>query len=330
MNPAVVAAKIASLDPAKQELVVRLIDTLSASSQPTPPFDFPSAFTQWLDHLLAQHLSSRTLEYYTYAVQLFFAEFPDPTSAHVDAFISLLSPGAAHNHLSALRNFFSFCADRGLHPNIASHLRNPCHYNPRQPASQDTVDRLLSLPLNPRAFCILALLIDTGIRLHELCTIELSNIQGDRLTVIGKRLKTRTVPLTPFAQSAIDSQRATLPPGAKYLFHTRSGHHTHNRSVQRTIARLCKEAGVPHTSPHQFRHYWTTHLLQDGASLKAVSALLGHNQVSTTANIYWHICQPDVTQAALDHCPSKYLHRPRQLSFDDTQPKETVYGETAT
>jgi len=309
MRPAELALKIASLDAYKLDLVERLVDALAGDTQTTPTLDFDTAFPQWIDFLMSKGTSPLTIKYYAPAVKAFISQFPQPSPAYVDAYLSLLSTDKAHNHSSALRNFFAFSASRGLYPNVASHLK--IRYNPkhRQPASEDTVRKLWALDLTTRERCILTLLIDTGIRLRELCTITLRNITPGMLTVIGKGSKSRTIPLTTTARQAIDNQIATISTRATYLFTMPNGHPPPNKTVERILDDLCRRAGVTHTTPHQLRHYFTTHLLESGANIKAVSQMLGHASVSTTTDVYWHIAEGDAYKKALKHAPSEDMER---------------------
>jgi site-specific recombinase XerD len=258
---------------------------------------------------MSKGTSPLTIKYYAPAIKAFISQFPQPSPAYVDAYLSLLSADKAHNHSSPLRNFFSFTASRGIYPNVASHLK--IRYNPkhRQPASENTVRKLWALDLTTRDRCILTLLIDTGIRLRELCTVKLQNITDGYLTVTGKGSKARTIPLTTTARQAIDNQIATLSTRATYLLQTARDEPPTNKAVERVLDDLCRRAGVTHTTPHQFRHYFTTHLLESGANIKAVSQMLGHASVSTTTDVYWHIAEGDAYKKALEHAPSEDMGR---------------------
>ncbi len=300
-------SKLHQLDQANQDLVLRLIEALSQSPGKPTELDFDTTFRQWIDFLLAQRKSPLTIEYYASTVKHLIEMFPNPGAAHIDAFIALQHIKHTNKYISAVKNFFSFCDARGLYPDIASHLKNSYHFTPRAPAPTESVEKLLSLEMGGRDICVLALFVETGARVAELRTIEISNIEQNCITITGKGGKSRKLYLTDFARQAVSDCRSTLPASGKYLFPGHKGKPITSRQVQRIIKGLCIRAGVKRVTPHQFRHFFATYMLEAGANLKVVSVMLGHSKIATTADTYWHLANGDELAQALTHSPSRTL-----------------------
>ena len=143
-----------------------------------------------------------------------------------------------------------------------------------------------------RLLAWLELLYGSGLRVSELCGLDLASFMGDQIRVLGKGSKERIVPVTPAARKAV---RNYLPrrsevagPGCEALFVNRRGGRISTRYVQRAVrealANFCAASGL---SVHSLRHTFATHLLDAGADLVAVKDLLGHVSLSTT-QIYAH------------------------------------------
>lgn len=144
---------------------------------------------------------------------------------------------------------------------------------------------------------MLELLYATGIRVSELCGLDVDDVDRDRrvVRVIGKGDKERTVPVGVPAARAVDEwcargrpELATDRSGAALFLGTRGGR-IDQRTVRRVVhARLRDVDGVPDLGPHGFRHTAATHLLEGGADLRSVQELLGHASLGTT-QIYTHV-----------------------------------------
>jgi integrase/recombinase XerC len=142
---------------------------------------------------------------------------------------------------------------------------------------------------------IIELLYATGIRVSELCAIDVDDLDDERRTVRvrGKGDKERVVPYGIPAAEAIGewrAGRASLPPGpaAGALFVGVRGGRIDPRTVRSAVHRLAIEAGVPDLAPHGLRHTAATHVLEGGADLRTVQELLGHATLSTTQR-YTHV-----------------------------------------
>ena len=150
-------------------------------------------------------------------------------------------------------------------------------------------------PQAVRDRCVVELLYATGIRVSELCGIDLRDVDLGRRTVrvIGKGDKERVVPFGVPAAQAISAWlevRAQLakPASGKALFIGARGGRLDQRAVRTTVGRLTLAAGVPKLAPHGLRHTAATHVLEGGADLRAVQELLGHATMATTQR-YTHV-----------------------------------------
>ncbi len=149
-------------------------------------------------------------------------------------------------------------------------------------------------PLAMRDRAILELLYATGIRVSELCGMDVDDVDRSRRTVRvrGKGDKERTVPFGVPAERAIDDwlhARFTIArrPEAALFVGARGGR-IDPRTVRTAVHRLAAEAGVPDLAPHGLRHTAATHVLEGGADLRTVQELLGHATLATTQR-YTHV-----------------------------------------
>jgi integrase/recombinase XerD len=161
---------------------------------------------------------------------------------------------------------------------------------------QDTFD--LSLPDQYRNYVIVEVLYGCGLRVSELVNLKLSNIyeQEQCLRVIGKGDKERWVPINPRALDLlltyIHNVRSHLdvkPGEEKYVFLNRRGHRLTRQMVFIMLRDAVAAAGIKKkVSPHSLRHSFATELVENGADLRAVQEMLGHESISTT-EIYTHL-----------------------------------------
>ncbi len=207
--------------------------------------------------------------------------------------------------ISGLRAFFRMLVmDNVLPDNPAEHLAMPTR--PKHlpdvlddseiEAMQKTFNR--SLPGPARNYVIVEVLYGCGLRVSELVNLKLSNIYAEEqmLQIFGKGDKERWVPINPRAlklmQDYILTLRSHLPivPGEeKYVFLNLRGHHLSRVAVFQFIKEAVEKAGIHKTvSPHSLRHSFATELVQNGADLRAVQEMLGHESLSTT-EIYTHL-----------------------------------------
>jgi integrase/recombinase XerC len=217
-------------------------------------------------------------------------------------------PATLGRKLSAIRTFYRFLVREGL---AAS---NPARgvASPRRPKKlplvlpEDEVAALieapkLAAPLELRDRAFLELLYASGLRVSELTALDLEHLdlaQG-LVRVTGKRRKERIVPVGSAARAAVARWLAEGRPvlaagpdghGARRaLFLNYRGGRLSQRSVARRLDRAVLASGLPrHVHPHALRHSFATHLLGNGADLRAIQELLGHASLSTTQR-YTHL-----------------------------------------
>jgi integrase/recombinase XerC len=147
-----------------------------------------------------------------------------------------------------------------------------------------------------RDHVVLELLYAAGIRVAELCGLDLHDVDRSRrvLRVFGKGARERAVPYGVPAERALDAWLrhgrptfATRASGDALLLGAKGGR-LNPTVVRRIVSRAADAAGLPHTSPHGLRHAAATHLLEGGADLRSVQELLGHASLSST-QIYTHV-----------------------------------------
>lgn len=230
-----------------------------------------------------------------------------------------LATRSAARVLSAIRTFGAWLV-RGGHrqDEPARHLPLPRLGRPLPVVlSEDEVVRLVTtpegdLPLAVRDRAMLELLYGSGLRVSELCGLALGDLQLDEgwLRTTGKGRKTRIVPLGEPAVLAIRAwlagprqeliERATrkglrrLP---AELFISARGKGLTRQGFWKNLKRDAAQAGLgPTASPHKLRHSFATHLLDGGADLRSVQAMLGHADLATT-QIYTHVSQRSLRAA---------------------------------
>ncbi len=158
-------------------------------------------------------------------------------------------------------------------------------------AIQARIDRVPPDPRDLRLLALIELLYGSGLRASELVSLPRGAVQPDKpyLILRGKGGKERLVPLSDRARAAVAAWREHVDPARPWLFPSGKSHLSRIRLYQmvRDIAGL---AGIPpdRISPHVLRHAFATHLLDGGADLRALQAMLGHADIATT-EIYTHV-----------------------------------------
>lgn len=158
---------------------------------------------------------------------------------------------------------------------------------------------------------ILETLYSCGLRVSELCNLKLSDLYLDEgfIKVEGKGSKQRLVPISQRAISEINGWLKNRIDGKikqgyeDYVFLARWGKNISRIMVFHLIKELAEKAGIKKTiSPHTFRHSFATHLLEGGANLRAIQAMLGHESIATT-EIYTHIDRSMLRAEIIGHHP---------------------------
>ena len=169
----------------------------------------------------------------------------------------------------------------------------------------------MSKPESHRNRAIIEMLYGSGLRVSELVNLQLSNIflQEGYMRITGKGNKQRLVPISPVATEWFGywmQDRSTLdvkPEAIDIAFLNRRGGQLTRAMIFTIIKSLAQEAGIQKTiSPHTLRHSFATHLLQNGADLRIIQQLLGHESISTT-EIYTHVDIQDLREAIIKYHP---------------------------
>src|SRR3954454_1096415 len=230
-----------------------------------------------------------------------------------------LTPVTIRRKLAAVRALFKFLREEGICPaNIASRLRTP-KVKQRLPEimSADKANHLLDAvedgtvgvePWRERDLAILELLYGCGLRVSELVGLDIADIALDErsIRVRGKGNKERQVPIGTRAADAVQRYLDVRPdsPGHLALFLNSQKHRLGDRQVRRLVKNYAVlAAGDSTVHPHSFRHAYATHLLNDGADLRAIQELLGHARLTTTQK-YTQVSLRDL-QAVYDRAHPK-------------------------
>ncbi len=224
--------------------------------------------------------------------------------------------------IATLRSFYRWLEkSRHVSENPMLLIRTP-RQNKRLPKAIDVeqVERLLSAPdpadlLGARDRAILETLYSTGIRVSELVGIDRGDVDVDERAMIvrGKGRRERLVPLGTHALAAISHYldmlaadprgRVDGDAGEAPLFINKHGGRLSTRSVRRKVSKYLEKVGLdPDISPHTLRHSFATHLLDNGADLRSVQELLGHQSLSTT-QVYTHLSTSRMREAYDDAHP---------------------------
>jgi integrase/recombinase XerD len=164
---------------------------------------------------------------------------------------------------------------------------------------------------------MMEMLYGSGLRVSELVNLQLSKIYLDEhyMLIEGKGSKQRLVPLSPVSEEWFGywlQERSTWPLKAEskdIAFVNRYGRPMTRAMVFTIVRRLCESAGITKTvSPHTLRHSFATHLLQNGADLRVIQQLLGHEELTTT-EIYTHVDIQDLRKAILQCHPANKDNR---------------------
>ncbi|RUO32662.1 tyrosine recombinase XerC [Aliidiomarina sanyensis] len=209
-------------------------------------------------------------------------------------------PSSIHQRLSALRTFFGIQIERGrLTTNPARVVKAPKSAK-RLPKNLDvdSVFQLLDIhpddPLALRDRAMFELMYSSGLRLSELVSLELRDVQADcELRIVGKGNKTRIVPYGKEARKWLERWIEVRSHWKKItseaLFLNQNGGRLSARSVQLRLKKWGLEQGLfDNLHPHKLRHSFATHMLESSQDLRAVQELLGHANLSTT-QIYTHL-----------------------------------------
>lgn len=246
------------------------------------------------------------------------ATFDDLQSFVFDTFKTTYSAKTQARLLSSVHSFYRFLlyhhyieqdpSELLEMPRIEKHL-------PEVLTVQEIDDMIahidMSKPEGHRNRAIIEMLYGSGLRVSELTDLRLSHIyrQDGYMRIIGKGNKQRLVPLSPESDKQLgywleDRNRLDIKPEATdIVFLNHYGRQLTRAMIFTIVKRLAQEADIrKNISPHTLRHSFATHLLQNGADLRIIQQLLGHESIVTT-EIYTHINIHDLREAVLKYHP---------------------------
>ncbi len=261
----------------------------------------------FLSHLeVVRHLSPHTISSYKRDLTAFFTFLKEKHDSgeevrdhDIRGFVAQerrrdLSARSIQRALSSIRSFFNYLLDEEVvETNPAANISSP-KSTQLLPKALDTdlVKRLLDFKpqgdIEIRDKAMVELLYSSGLRLSELCSLNMDSISVRERScrVVGKGNKTRDLPV---GEKAIQSLRDWLlvrknisSDSNKALFLNKNGKRISTRSVQLRLERLSKKRGLPMVNPHMLRHSFASHILESSGDLRAVQEMLGHSDIGTT------------------------------------------------
>lgn len=277
----------------------------------------------YLNHLAARGLASQTRTVYACFLNIFsrwlyrkgIADLSEITLQIIESFLAdeakrpsrlrnktPLSPFTLQHEKIVLRGFMAFAAKEGGPVRSDALTLSPGRLQRsfRKAPPREHIALLLSSPdespVGLRDKAIFELLYSTGLRRSGLCALDLSHVDraGGVVSVIqGKGGRDRFVPVGERALQVLTRYlqrgRPLLDPLSQAIFITEHGSRLKPKSVNAIFLQYCKSAGIaPVITPHLLRHAFATHLLENGAGIRHVQAMLGHSWIGTT-QIYAHV-----------------------------------------
>lgn len=246
-------------------------------------------------------------------------------SAQIEAFIhhiaSQLHPRSQARIISALRGFFDYLVFEEYRDKSPMELIRSPKTGRKLPdtLSQEEIDRMISAidrskPEGERNRAILETLYGCGLRVSEILDLKLSDLFFSEgfIKVTGKGDKQRFVPIGSYNIGCIElyireirSRWEPKKPWEDILFLNRYGRRLSRAMIFAIVKELGEKAGIrKKVSPHTFRHSFATHLLQNGADIRAIQQMLGHESITTT-EVYMHVDRSHLTEVLNQYHPRK-------------------------
>ena len=233
----------------------------------------------------------------------------------------IINPRTQARIISGLKGFFNYLVFEDYREDNPMDLIETPKIGRKMPdtLSEDEINQLiaaidLSKPEGERNRAILETLYGCGLRVSELINLKLSDLYFDEdfIKVTGKGNKQRFVPISDINQKYINIYRkevrvhlAIKKEHEDFVFLNRRGKQLTRAMIFTIIKRLAEEIGLKkNISPHTFRHSFATHLLENGADLRAIQQMLGHESITTT-EVYMHVNRTHLTKILKDFHPRR-------------------------
>jgi len=243
--------------------------------------------------------------------------FTDIKKEHLISFLSHLksldfASASICRALMSTKVLFRFLKREGvISDNVSLYLSTPKLWQLiPEVLTCEEIELLLEQPdtstaLGARNKAILELLYSSGLRVSELCQIEINNLDNHFVRVMGKGKKERIVPVGKKAQEAIDHYSVYREDEDKTLFVSKTGKPMSRIDIWKMIKDYGKQAGIAkNISPHTLRHSFATHLLDNGADLRVIQEMLGHASIGTTDR-YTHVSRSRLQESFSEFHPRR-------------------------
>lgn len=273
---------------------------------PSNNIDILSGYNYYLK--VERGLSPNTVKAYTADIEGFYeflrhrgVTLRDASSSDISDYIisvsDYLSKRSQARLLSSFNSFFDYLVSEGERKDNPSSAVDSPKLGKYLPVvlSVEEVRAILKAAPNERDRAILEVLYGCGLRVSEVCSLKISEVylKDMFVKVMGKGSKERLVPMAPSTASAIINYLSVRPESdagcEDVLFLNRFGRALSRVAVFKMVKSVALVAGVDkNLSPHTFRHSFATHLIENGADLRVVQEMLGHESILTT-EIYTHV-----------------------------------------
>ena len=273
--------------------------------------------SKWQDWLnLQKNYSAKTSEAYLIDLRYFLQFITDYREQEIDLkllesleikdFRAWLADKKNKSHkqssnsraVSSVRSFYKFLERQDLLKNEAIKALRISGQEKQLPKALSSVQMLSTIEnhatedwVDLRDKAILMLLYGCGLRIAEVLSLNYDDINKstDTLVITGKGSKQRIVPLLSNIKTAVENYKSALPFHGDSLFYGEKGKRLRPELVQKSLRELRLTLGLPDfTTPHALRHSFASHLLAEGADLRSIQELLGHESLATTEK-YTHI-----------------------------------------
>jgi len=247
----------------------------------------------------------------------------DVKSTHIREYVRILNkrgmaPTSISRIISSIRGYHKFLSgEKIVEENPALTINNPKipkklpHVLSEKEISSiiDSIDE--NSQFYRRDTAMIEMLYSCGIRVSELCSLEISDLflDDELIRVIGKGSKERLLPIGGKAKTFLNEylihsrNRLNRKTESSFVFLSRNGKVLTRAMVNKILNKWTKSAGITRSiSPHMLRHSFATHLLEGGADLRFVQALLGHSDIATT-QIYTHLDKHHLKEVYKSHHP---------------------------
>ena len=275
---------------------------------------------QFLKYLFYElNYSKNTVKNYQYDLKEFYDYFkiiPEEYSSIREYLMELYKKNyqkkSIARKISSLRSFYKYLfSENKIKNNPMILISNP-KLDKKLPKylNYEELEKVLLIPddttlIGARDALILEMLYSTGIRVSELVNIKLSDINFEefKIKILGKGNKERIVYYGDICFKKLKNYLKLRKSTNEYLFLNKHGNQLSDRLVRQIVDEVGKKANLKmKISPHVFRHTFATHMLNEGADLKSVQELLGHENISTTS-IYTHVSNEHLRNVYLNCHP---------------------------